>query len=89
MSEATSELRTALVTLILEITAQDGVDPSGFDDAAVCVGGELLHDSLDVLEFLVAIDRTYGVSVRDGAVGHTMLTDLGTLTAYVAEHRTR
>jgi acyl carrier protein len=51
-----------------------------------CMSDALLGDSLDVLEFVVALDRDYGVSIRDGDVGRDVLRDLGTLTRYVLDH---
>ena len=45
--------------------------------------------SLDVLELVVAVDRVYGVSLRDGEVGRAVLMNLGTLTRFVAQHRIR
>jgi acyl carrier protein len=82
-------LRKELVGLIAEATRRDAPDPATITDATPCVGGALLQDSLDVLELVVAIDRVYGVSLRDGEVGRAVLADMGTLTRYVAEHRVR
>jgi acyl carrier protein len=62
-------LRAELVLLIVDATRREPVDPSTVSDATPCVGGSLLVDSLDVLEIVVAIDRVYGVSLRDGQVG--------------------
>ena len=41
------------------------------------------------MELVVAIDRVYGVSLRDGEVGRAVLTNMGTLTNFVAENRVR
>jgi len=83
------EIRGRLVSMIGEITRRDVPDPSAITDATLCVGSGLLTDSLDVLEFVVALQREFGVSIRDGDVGRTVLSDLGTLTRYVLEHRVR
>jgi acyl carrier protein len=82
-------LRTELVALISEVMRRDPIDPATVSDATPCVGGPLLADSLDVLELVVAIDRVYGVSLRDGEVGRAVLTNMGTLTNFVAENRVR
>jgi acyl carrier protein len=68
---------------------RDPIDPATVTDATPCVGAPLLLDSLDVLELVVAIDRVYGVSLRDGEVGRAVLADMGTLTRFVAEQRVR
>ena len=83
------ELRSKLVALCCEVMRRDPVDAATVDDATPCLGGLLLQDSLDVLELVVAIDRHYGVSLRDGDVGRAVLANLGTLTRFVAAHRTR
>ncbi len=83
------ELRSQIVDLMLEIMRRDASEAPPVDDTTPCIGGELLVDSLDVLEFVVGIDRVYGVSIRDSDVGREALSDLGTLARFVAEHRTR
>lgn len=85
-------LRAELVRLIGEVMKRDPADPSDaapVTDLTPCVGGRLLLDSLDVLEFVVALDRVYGASLRDGAAGRTVLANLGTLTRFVAANRIR
>ena len=82
-------LRAELVMLIVDATRRQPVDPSTVSDATPCVGGSLLVDSLDVLEIVVAIDRVYGVSLRDGQVGRAVFANMGSLTRFVAAHRVR
>lgn len=82
-------LRAEIVALVSEVLRRDPVDPATMSDETPCVGGPLLQDSLDVLELVVAVDRVYGVSLRDGEVGRAVLLNLGTLTRFVAEHRIR
>ncbi len=40
-------------------------------------------DSIDALELAVAIERTYGVSIPDEAVGKRVLSSVSALAAYV------
>lgn len=82
-------LRAALVALVDEVMRRPPTDPATVADATPCVGGALLGDSLDVLEFVVALDRVHGVSLRDADVARTVLADMGALTRFVAESRTR
>ncbi len=82
-------LRCELVALIAESTRRDPVDPTTVTDATPCIGGALLADSLDVLEIVVAIDRVYGVSLRDGEIGRAVFANMGALTEFVARHRVR
>jgi acyl carrier protein len=82
-------LRDELVRLIAEAIRRDPVDPATVTDETPCVGGPLITDSLDVLEVVVAIDRTYGASLRDGDLGRSVFANMGSLTDFVAKHRTR
>jgi acyl carrier protein len=82
-------LRAELVALICDATRRDPVDPATVSDATPCIGGALLADSLDVLETVVAIDRAYGVSLRDGEIGRAVFADMGSLTRFVAANRVR
>ena len=72
-----------------DATRRDPVDPATVTDATPCVGGSLLSDSLDVLEVVVAIDRVYGASLRDGDQGRSVFANMGALTDFVAQHRVR
>ena len=82
-----AELRARLVALMRQIARRDDSAPFDPVDQAPCVGRDLLGDSLDVLEFVVALDRDFGVSIRDSNVGREALKDLGTLTRFVADHQ--
>ncbi len=88
-SESHDALRAALVAIIYETTRREPAPGAAVTDATPCVGGDLLQDSLDVLEFVVTIDRVYGVSIRDADAGREALKSLGDLTAYVAANRVR
>jgi acyl carrier protein len=86
-SDAHATLRADLAALMRKIARRDDAVPFEPADATPCIGAELLGDSLDVLEFVVALDRDFGVSIRDSAVGREALRDLGTLTRFVADRR--
>ncbi len=82
-------LRAALAAMMLDIARRPPEEAESVTDGTPCVGGPLLTDSLDVLEFVVALDREFGVSIRDGDRGREALRDMGTLTRFVGENRTR
>jgi acyl carrier protein len=87
VEETHEQLRARLAALMRSIARRDPAEPFEPRDDARCVGEALLSDSLDVLEFVVALDRDFGVSIRDGNVGREVLRDLGTLTRFVREGR--
>jgi acyl carrier protein len=80
-------LRAELVGLMDEVMRQPRTDPATVTDDTPCVGGALLRDSLDVLEFVVALDRVHGLSLRDADAARIVLQNMGALTRCVAEHR--
>mgnify|MGYP002629202616 CR=1 FL=1 len=56
----TAEMKELLVkTLML-----DGCDPASIDDDAVLFGGGLDLDSVDALELVLALKKTYGIEVK-------------------------
>jgi acyl carrier protein len=89
IEESHEQLRARLAALMRSIARRDPVAPFEPRDESRCLGDDLLSDSLDVLEFVVALDRDFGVSIRDGKVGREVLQDLGTLTRFVRERRPR
>ncbi|MCE9634209.1 MAG: acyl carrier protein [Planctomycetes bacterium] len=86
-SPSRDQVRDRLVAMMCDITRRTAAEIGEVSDATPCVGGALLSDSLDVLEFVVALEREFGVSIRDGDAGHKALANLGTLTDHVVASR--
>lgn len=82
-------VRRRLVAIMCEITRREVAEAGPVGDDTPCVGGPLLQDSLDVLECVVALEREFGVSIRDGDTGRQALANLGTLTDLVLATKTR
>jgi len=86
-SMSREQVRGRLVAMMCEITRRDAADVGELADDTPCVGGRLLADSLDVLEFVVALEREFGVSIRDGDVGRAALANVGAITDHVLAAR--
>jgi acyl carrier protein len=84
-SGSESELAALLVqTLNLDMA------PADIDPAAPLYGDGLGLDSIDILELALEVSRCYGFELRAGDDNnHSIFTSLRSLTAHVAQHRTR
>jgi acyl carrier protein len=81
------EVRARLVAMMCEITRTDPAEIGEVADDTPCVGGRLLNDSLDVLEFVVGLEREFGISIRDGDSGRQLLASVGALADHVVATR--
>ncbi len=62
--------------------------PDQIADEGPLFGQGLGLDSIDALELAVAIERTYGVTIPDEAVGKQVFSSVAALAKYVEQHRT-
>ena len=76
------EVATLLVeALNLEIAA-DAIDPQ-----APLYGEGLGLDSIDVLELVIEIERTFGAKIEDERTGMTVLRSVDTIAEFITRHR--
>jgi acyl carrier protein len=76
------ELKQAIVRgLRLPIT------PEEIDDNAPLFGEGLGLDSIDVLELVLELERSFGVQIRDEETGATVLRSIETITDFVLRQR--
>lgn len=78
-----SDLRREVLELLLQVAGRDV--PA--DESVPLFDGGLGLDSLALLELVVAIDERWGARARPDEAAAAFRT-LGTLTAFVAAHRT-
>ena len=87
VSPKSDELQQALARLIVE-TLNLGVDAATIDPDAPLFGEGLGLDSIDMLEIALAVSQTYGVKLRaDDSENDQIFRSLGTLNAYIQQHR--
>lgn len=78
-----SELRNLIIrSLKLEDTKPDDIDAD-----APLFGEGLGLDSIDALELVVALEKTYGIRIPDEDVGREAFGSVSVLADYVLKHR--
>jgi acyl carrier protein len=76
------ELKRAIVRgLRLPIPAEE------IDDEAPLFGEGLGLDSIDVLELVLELERSFGVQIRDGETGTAVLKSIETIADFVQSQR--
>ena len=63
------------------------ISPGDIDDVAPLFGEGLGLDSIDVLEVVLELERSFGVQVRDEETGTQVLQSIETLTDFVMRQR--
>ena len=77
-----TELKQAIVRgLRLPIPAED------IEDSAPLFGEGLGLDSIDVLELVLELERSFGVQIRDEETGATALQSIDTIADFVLSQR--
>lgn len=81
-------LNNEIKALIISSLNLDGTTPEQIEDEAPLFQQGLGLDSIDALELAVAIERKYGVTIPDEAVGKKVFSSVKALAEYVEQHRT-
>ena len=79
-------LKNELKGLILRVCEIKDVRPEDIDDHDYLINGsgKLRLTSLDAVEIAVAIDRVYGVRIRDTSAAKSLMRSLHSLAEFVA-----
>jgi acyl carrier protein len=95
MAEATPELKHEIKELIIDALKipdvkpeeiEDSASPEEIEDSASLFEGEnsLQIDSVDALEIVMALQRTYGVHIDDKNPGRFIIKSVDTIAEFVA-----
>jgi len=76
-------LKTDLKKLIVETLLLEDVQPDDIEDDAPLFGEGLGLDSIDALELVVALEKTYRVIIEDEEVGKNAFASVNALAAFV------
>lgn len=89
MSEPTEELKTEIKQLIIDTLGITGVDISQVDDEKPLFGGgnALTLDSVDAIEIIMAIQRTYGIRIADQNIARQVISSVSSIAAFITENR--
>ncbi|MEQ1508496.1 MAG: phosphopantetheine-binding protein [Myxococcota bacterium] len=80
-----NELKTRLKKLIVESLHLEHVDPSQIRDDAPLFGSDPLNlDSVDALELVLEVERSFGIHLSDDSKTREILYSVDSLAAYIA-----
>lgn len=83
----TEEFITEIKQLIIDALRIEGMTPDEIDTDSPLFGEGLGLDSIDALQLVVAMEKSYGVVVPDAATGTKVFQSVRTMAAYIAENR--
>lgn len=83
----TEELLTQVKQLIIDALRIEGMTPDQIETDAPLFGEGLGLDSIDALQLVVAMEKSYGVVVPDAATGTKVFQSVRSMAEYIAEHR--
>jgi len=76
--------RLMVENLMLQISAEEIGD-----DQPLFGPGSIGLDSVDALQLVVALDKTYGLKIADAEAARQILHSVATMAAAVAEHQAK
>jgi len=76
-----------LKNLIISRLKLEDVKPEDIDPAQPLFGSGLGLDSIDALELVVAIEKTYGIRIPDEDVGKEAFASINALADYIIRHK--
>ncbi|MGM5631273.1 phosphopantetheine-binding protein [Apibacter raozihei] len=79
------ELKNKIIT---QLNLED-ITPEDIQDDTPLFGDGLGLDSIDALELIVLLDKTYGIKLADPKAGRKIFHTIQTMSDYIEEHRTK
>jgi len=80
-------LVTELKELIIKSLKLEDIAPADIEDGAPLFGEGLGLDSIDALELVVALEKTYGIRIPDEDVGREAFGSVNALADYVLKNK--
>ncbi len=81
------DLVLELKKLIINTLKLEDIAPADIEDDAPLFGEGLGLDSIDALELVVALEKTYNVFIPDSEVGKKVFRSVNALAEFVKTHR--
>ncbi len=69
--------------MIIERLQLDGMTPDDIEDGAPLFGDGLGLDSIDALELVIGIEKTFGVRIQDEEVGAKAFASVDSLVVFL------
>lgn len=70
---------------IIEVLNLEDMQPDDIDNDAPLFGEGLGLDSIDALELIVMMERSYGIKIKDPAAGKEIFKSVNTMAAYIED----
>jgi len=83
------ELILKLKEEIIEVLNLEGMKPEDIDANAPLFGEGLGLDSIDALELIVLMEKSYGIKLKDPNQGKEIFKSIKVMAEYIAENRTK
>jgi acyl carrier protein len=84
------DLKLEIKKLIMSTLAINDIDPNEVDDEKPLFGGDnaLTLDSVDAIEIIMAIQRTYNVRIADQHVAREVVRSIDSIARFITEQKT-
>lgn len=83
MSNLNQELKEKIIA---QLNLED-VKPENIDDNAPLFGDGLGLDSIDALELIVLMDKSYGLKITNPEAGKEIFFSINSMAKYITEHK--
>jgi acyl carrier protein len=85
MTEHVDDLKREVKMMIMNTLGIQDINPDEIDDNEPLFGGKnkLTLDSVDALEIIMAIQRTYGVRIADQAAARYTLRSISSISEFI------
>lgn len=89
MSAPTEELKLEIKKLIMSTLAIENIDPNDVDDEKPLFGGDnaLTLDSVDAIEIIMAIQRTYGIRIADQNLARQVIASINAIAQFITDQQ--
>ncbi len=87
MAKSKSVSLSEVAELVVQSLNLQNFKPAVLNEQTILTQGGLELDSVDILELVVAVERTYGIRINSAEEGRQVFENLGTLLARInAQH---
>lgn len=89
MSKPMEELKLEIKKLIMSTLTINDIDPNDVDNEKPLFGGDnaLTLDSVDAIEIIMAIQRTYGIRIADQNIARQVISSINSIAAFISEQQ--
>lgn len=83
------ELTSQLKSQIFERLNLEGIVPASFDEDAPLFGETTGLDSIDALEIVVLLDKSYGIKITDSKEARKIFFSIRTIAEHIQHNRAK